>query len=283
LRTTATVPVTSTPTTTEAIVGETLLAAGDIGACDSGGDEQTAALIDEREGTVAALGDTAYERGTAAEFARCYEPTWGRFKDRTRPAVGNHEYATLNASGYYAYFGAAAGRAGQGWYSYELGDWHVVVLNSNCENVGCAAAGAQGRWLRSDLAAHPARCTLAYWHHPRFSSGIHGSEEPLAELFTMLYDAGVDVVLAAHDHDYERFAPLNAAGVPDPERGVRTFVVGTGGKSFYPIFGQLPGSEVRIDESFGILELTLGADAYQWEFVPVPGRDVHDAGTGTCH
>jgi hypothetical protein len=259
-----------------------LIAAGDIAACDSQGDEATAALVAAREGTVAALGDTVYESGTPAEYASCYAPSWGRFKDRTRPAPGNHEYSTRNAVGYFGYFGAAAGPAGQGWYSYDLGEWHIVVLNSNC-GVGCAAASPQGRWLRADLARHPARCTLAYWHHPRFSSGIHGSTPDMADLYGILYEAGADVVLAGHDHDYERFAPLDPNGAPDLERGIRSFVVGTGGDSFYPIFGQLPGSEVRYSSSFGVLVLTLEPTAYRWEFVTVPGSDFRDAGTGACH
>ncbi|MEY2476396.1 MAG: acid phosphatase type 7 [Actinomycetota bacterium] len=261
---------------------EVLIAAGDIGACSSQGDEATAALVAAREGTVATLGDTAYEKGTAAEFASCYAPTWGQFKARTRPAPGNHDYSTRNAAGYFGYFGAAAGTAGEGWYSYDLGDWHIVVLNSNC-GVGCGAGSRQGRWLRADLARHPATCTLAYWHHPRFSSGIHGSTPEMAELFGMLHEAGADLVLAGHDHDYERLAPLDPNGVPDPQRGIRSFVVGTGGHSFYPIFGRLPGSEVRYDESFGVLVLTLEPTAYRWEFVTTPGHDFRDAGTGACH
>jgi hypothetical protein len=260
-----------------------LIAAGDIGACDSRGDEATAALVAARQGTVATLGDNAYENGTPSEFARCYGPSWGRFKDRTRPAVGNHEYNTPGAAGYFSYFGAAAGTPGQGWYSYDLGDWHVIVLNSNCNHVGCGATSPQVRWLRADLAEHPARCTLAYWHHPRFSSGLHGSIDEVADLYEALYEGGADVVLAGHDHDYERFVPLDPDGRPDPRRGIRSFVVGTGGRSFYPFPLQRLGSEVRIGDSFGVLVLTLERSSYRWEFVPVPGRDAHDAGTGTCH
>jgi hypothetical protein len=272
-----------TTSTTEAVATATVLAAGDIAACNSEGDEATAALVAERDGTVATLGDTAYESGTPAEFARCYAPSWGRFRDRTRPAPGNHDYETRGGAGYHGYFGAAAGTAGQGWYSYELGGWHVVVLNSNCDAVGCGPGSAQERWLRADLAAHPVRCTLAYWHHPRFSSGLHGSTDAVAPLYAALYEAGADVVLAGHDHDYERFVPLDPAGMPDPRRGIRTFVVGTGGRSFYPFPLRRTGSEAQIGESFGILVLTLAAGSYRWEFVPVPGRDVRDAGSGACH
>ena len=274
---------TTSTTATAAPEGAVLIAAGDIAACDSQGDEATAELVAAREGTVATLGDNAYEKGTAAEFARCYDPSWGQFKDRTRPAVGNHEYGTPNAAGYHGYFGAAAGPPGQGWYSYELGAWHVVVLNSNCGHVGCGAGSPQDRWLQADLAAHPAQCTLAYWHHARFSSGLHGSTDAVDNLYRRLYEAGADVVLAGHDHDYERFAPLDPDGAPDPERGIRSFVVGTGGRSFYPFPLRRTGSEVRIGDSFAVLALTLEARSYAWELVPVPGRDARDTGRGTCH
>jgi hypothetical protein len=279
-----TVPTRATVTTTaESPDARTLIAAGDIGSCASDGDEATAALVAARAGTVATLGDTVYEKGTATEFAQCYAPVWGRFKDRTRPAPGNHDYATAGGAGYHAYFGAIAGTPGEGWYSYDLGDWHVIVLNSNCRLVGCDAASAQHRWLQHDLATHPTTCTLAYWHHPRFSSGLHGSTADVAPLFQALYDAGADVVLAGHDHDYERFAPLDPAGNADPARGIRTFVVGTGGRSHYPFPRALAGSEVRTGDTFGVLVLTLEPAGYRWQFVPVPGRDARDGGAGVCH
>jgi hypothetical protein len=279
------VPTGSTTTAASVPSGAVaMLAAGDIGDCNSGGDEATAALIAARPGVaIATLGDTVYEKGTPSEFTRCYAPNWGRFRDRTRPAPGNHDYATKDGSGYYAYFGAAAGRAGEGWYSYELGAWHVVVLNSNCGSVPCATGGAQQRWLQHDLATHPARCTLAYWHHPRFSSGLHGSTVGMADLYRTLYDAGADLVLSGHDHDYERLAPLDPSGALDAARGIRSFVVGTGGRSHYPFPRQITGSEVRLGETFGVLALTLEPTAYRWQFVPVPGRDVTDTGRGVCH
>jgi hypothetical protein len=277
---------TAGPTTTAAggtAGGTVLLAAGDIGDCTSSGDEATAALVGPRQGAVATLGDTVYERGTPAEFARCYAPNWGRFRDRTRPAPGNHDYATKGGAGYHAFFGAAAGKPGEGWYSYDLGGWHVIVLNSNCGDVPCQAGGAQHRWLRADLAAHASRCTLAYWHHPRWSSGLHGSTGAMGDLWSALVDGGADVVLSGHDHDYERFSPLDKDGRVDPERGIRSFVVGTGGRSYYPFSGTVPGSEKRIGNSFGILVLDLQPAAYRWEFVPVAGGDASDGGTGTCH
>ena len=272
-------------TSTTGVPAATLLAAGDIASCDSNGDEATAALLDARPNAqVATLGDNVYESGTASEFARCYDPTWGRQKSRTHPAMGNHEYGVFRAGGYFAEFGAAAGEAPLGWYSYELGQWHVVVLNSNCDQIGCALGGSQETWLRADLAAHPNLCTLAVWHHPRFSSGTtHGSNTTVAPLYQALYDMGVDVLLTGHEHNYERFAPLNPAGVPDDARGVREFVVGTGGRSHYPFGTPLPGSQVRNDDTYGILALTLRSTSYQWQFVPEAGKSFTDSGSTNCH
>ena len=267
----------------------TLLAAGDIASCASSGDEATADLLDSLvaahpDAVVAALGDLAYESGTLAEFAQCYGPTWGRQKARTRPAMGNHDVLTPDAAGYRAYFGTDPPERSEPWYSYDLGAWHVVVLDSNCSLVGCAAGGEQERWLRSDLAAHARPCTLAYWHHPRFSSGVtHGSDSSVAPLFHALYEAGADVVLAGHEHNYERFAPLDSTGNQDPTTGVRSFVVGTGGASHYPFGSPLAGSEVRDETSFGVLVLTLRADSYEWEFVPAAGGTFRDRGSGRCH
>jgi hypothetical protein len=181
-----------------------LVAVGDIASCSSDGDEATAALLDGLSGTIATLGDHAYRSGTPQEFADCYDPSWGRHKDRTRPAPGNHDYETSGAAGYFDYFGAAAGEPGKGYYSYDLGTWHIVVLNSNCSQVGgCGEGTPQEQWLREDLAAHPATCTLAYWHHPLFSSGTeHGGNESMQPVWQALYDAGADVVLAGHEHNY---------------------------------------------------------------------------------
>jgi hypothetical protein len=263
----------------------TLLAAGDIASCSSTGDEATAALLDARpNAVVATLGDNVYEAGTAREFANCYDPTWGRHKGRTRPALGNHEYGVFQAGGYFETFGGAAGEAPLGWYSFDLNAWHVIVLNSNCEVVGCMAGGSQEKWLREDLAAHPATCTLAYWHHPRFSSGTtHGSSTAVAPLWTALYEAGADVVLAGHEHNYERFARLDPAGQPDDARGIRQFVVGTGGRSHYGFGAALPGSEVRNANTYGVLALTLRATSYQWQFVPEAGKSFTDSGSANCH
>ena len=261
-----------------------LLAAGDIATCAKEHDEATAALVRARRGTVAALGDLAYESGTRGEFARCYGASWGAFRSRTRPAPGNHEYATDGAAGYFAYWGSRAGPKGKGYYSYDLGSWHVVVLNSNCHEVGgCHHGTPQARWLTRDLARSTARCTLAYAHHPRFSSGDHGDSEPLTPLWQILYAAGADVFLSGHDHDYERFAPQTPRGKLYRPRGIRQFVVGTGGRSLRPFERRAPNSEARNASTYGILRLVLGRDGYRWEFVPVPGSSFTDRGSGRCH
>ncbi|NUT55774.1 MAG: alkaline phosphatase [Thermoleophilia bacterium] len=246
----------------------TIVAAGDIASCRSTGDEQTAAIVARTPGTVAVLGDAVYERGTAAEYRDCY--SWRRFRARTRAAIGNHEYGTPGARPTKAYFKLPD----RGWYSYELGDWHVVVLNSNCGPAGgCEAGSPQQRWLASDLASSTAACTLAYWHHARFSSGLHGSDPTLAALWRTLADAGADVVLAGHDHHYERFAPID---------GIRSFVVGTGGRSHYPVLRRLPRSAVANWTTYGVLELTLRPRAYEWRFLPVAGSGFRDRGSAPC-
>ena len=233
---------------------------------------------------VLALGDLQYEKGSLESFQQSYDGTWGRFKDLTRPAVGNHEYGTRDAAGYFGYFGQAAGRPGQGWYSYDIGPWHLIALNSNCSKVGgCEAGSPQERWLAEDLKTHKNRCVLAYWHHPRFSSGQHGDEPRYDAFWRALYDQGADVVLVGHDHDYERFAPQDPDGRPDPTRGLRQFVVGTGGKNHVRFKTVARNSEVRDDRTFGVLLLTLHSDGYDWRFVPERGKTFTDMGHGDCH
>jgi hypothetical protein len=259
--------------------------AGDIASCASSGDEATANLLDDIPGTVYNLGDNAYEDGTAAEFANCYDPSWGRHKARTKPTPGNHEYHTSGASGYFNYFGAAAGAPSEGYYSYDLGAWHIISLNSMCENVGgCGANSTMVEWLKRDLADHTSSsCTLAYWHHPVFSSGSeHGNDPKMIPSWDALYAAGADVVLSGHDHDYERFAPQTSSGAPDPARGIREFVVGTGGKSHYAFGTIRPNSVVRNSDTNGVLKLTLHPTSYEWKFVPTSGT-FSDTGTDNCH
>jgi acid phosphatase type 7 len=264
-----------------------VVAAGDIADCRTEADEATARLVSSIDVTVLPLGDEAYPAGTAEDFDECYKPTWGRFEGHTRPVPGNHEYYTEGAAGYFDYFGKAAGDPDEGYYSFNLGEWHLVALNSNCEEVGgCGASSAQVRWLKADLAANDdKRCTLAYMHHPRFSSGEkHGSTHYIKPLWEVLYEAGADVVLSGHEHNYERFAPQNPGGRADPERGIRQFVVGTGGgKGLYPILDPIANSEVHNDETYGVLRLTLRPEGYEWRFVPVEGARFTDSGSARCH
>jgi len=264
-----------------------LVGAGDIASCDDlAGAEATAKLIDKIPGTVFAVGDLAYPDGSDEQFAKCYGPTWGRFKDRTRPAPGNHEYHKTGASGYARYFGAAAGDPSKGYYSYELGGWHIVVLNSECAEVGgCEVASPQGQWLKKDLKQHTKTCTLAYFHKPLFSSGAkHGNDPEMKPVWEILFHAGADVIVNGHDHDYERFAPQDPDGHADAEHGIREFVVGSGGKNSHRVMGPAqPNSEVRNADTFGVLKLTLHARSYEWEFVPEAGETFTDTGSGTCH
>jgi alkaline phosphatase len=266
----------------------TLLAAGDIADCSSEGAQLTATLVESLPGTVAALGDTAYPSGSASDFANCYDPTWGRFKNRTRPALGNHEYVTGNADAYFAYFGRKAAPPG-GYYSYELGSWHVVVVNSNCDQIGgCGTESAQMRWLRADLAHHPTRCTVAYWHHPRFSSGPHAVTDPDPEIamqpiWATLAKAGAEIVLNGHEHLYQRFAPLKASGRIDLAHGMREFIVGTGGGPSYPTVKITVGSKKVVTYRWGVLRLELANNGYRWAFLAAPGGAALDSGSGSCH
>jgi hypothetical protein len=287
--------------------GEVVIAAaGDI-ACDRAprehgscvhGATADAVAADTDVSAVLALGDLQYECGELANFRQFYDPTWGRFKDLTRPVPGNHEYAVgarcepgtaRGAAGYFDYWngvGADTGPAGdrtRGYYSYDLGAWHVIALNANCGEVGgCEADSPQGVWLQEDLAAHPSECTLAYWHQPRFSSGTHGGDEAVDGFWRLLYDAGADVVLNGHDHSYERFAPQTPDGASDPGRGIRQFVVGTGGAALRPIPREAPNSELRDAMTHGYVRMTLRSGGYDWQFVPVAGGSFTDSGTGAC-
>jgi hypothetical protein len=268
----------------------TLVGAGDIVGCSNlTGAQATAKLIDSIPGTVFAAGDLAYQRGTYEEFLKCYGPTWGRFKARTRPAPGNHEYDGAPATGYFRYWEGHAGDPGKGFYSYDLGAWHIIVLNTNCGSTqlgGCAEGSPEETWLRQDLAAHPSVCTLAYGHHALFSSGLlpkHAEHPELRAFWQDLYDAHADLILAGHEHSYERFAPQNPQGNPDSDHGIREIVVGTGGRSHTPLGYAKPNSEVRDDKTYGVLKLTLSPGKYSWQFIPVPGKTFHDSGEGLCH
>jgi hypothetical protein len=281
-------------TTSAVVVG-----AGDISGCDTTGDEATAKLLDSLAGTVPTMtvltiGDNAYTEGSLDQYNNCYGPTWGRHITRTSPAVGNHEYRTANASGYFDYFGAAAGERDKGYYSYDKGAWHIVVLNSECKYWatgfidGPSQCSSQQQadmiaWLKGDLAAHSTTCTLAYFHHPRFSSGYGGNALETQPIWDALYAANADVVLSAHDHIYERFAPQSPNGTLNTARGIREFVVGTGGRDHGGIGTIKANSKVRNTSTYGVLKLTLNATSYSWKFVPVAGKTFSDSGTTSCH
>src|SRR5215472_5637321 len=273
---------TPTPKDTELAV---LVGAGDIADCRTlAGAEATFKLLDKISGTVMAVGDLAYPDGSKENFA-CYDKTWGRARSRTRPAPGNHEFHSSGATPYFDYFGVLAGDPKTGYYGYDLGAWHIIVLNSECRDVGgCGSGSPQERWLRADLASHPVACTLAYWHKPLFSSGsAHGNDLTMKPLWDALYEANADVVVNGHDHDYQRFAPQTPDGAPDPGRGIREFVVGTGGKSHRPFSEPKPNSEVRDATAFGVLKLTLKSKSYDWQFIPEEGKTFTDSGSGACH
>jgi hypothetical protein len=263
-----------------------LVGGGDIADCaDISGAEATAKLLDAIPGTVFTAGDNAYEQGTAEQFAKCYDPTWGRHKARTRPSVGNHEFHSGGATPYFNYFGAAAGDPKKGYYSYELGAWHIIVLNSECQEVGgCQPGSVEEAWLSADLREHPSVCTLAYWHKPLFSSGAkHGNDPEIRPFWNDLYAARVSVVINGHDHDYERFAPQDPDGKADASGGIREFVVGTGGKNHRPFGVPKTNSEVRNADTFGVLKLVLRPHGYDWQFIPEPGKSFTDSGADQCH
>jgi len=266
-------------------VDPTVIAAGDIADCPkAAGSEATAKLLDKIAGTVLPIGDLAYPDGSDTSF-RCYDKTWGRHKDRTRPTPGNHEYRTAGAAGYFRYFGKAAGDPSRGYYSFDLGSWHIIALNSQCSAIGgCRKGSPQEQWLRQDLQKNAASCTLAFWHIPLFSSGDeHGNNPEMKGFWNDLYAAGADIVLNGHDHDYERFAPQTPDGTADPTRGIREFVVGTGGKSQRGFHQALPTTEIRSNSTFGVLQLSLHAQDYEWKFIPVAGGEFTDSGSGRCH
>jgi hypothetical protein len=261
-----------------------LTGAGDIAKCGVDGDVQTADLMATQPGWFFTLGDDAYENGSTTNFAECYAPTWGRLLDRTiLPVVGNHEWLTPGAAGYRDYFGVQAEPFGRTWYSMDLGAWHIVVLDSDCSKVGgCNANSEQGRWLANDLAKSTAQCTIAMWHHPRFSSGEHGDNVGTAPFWDMLYQAGAELVLNGHDHDYERFAPMNPNGDVVRPGGIREIVVGTGGGGTRPFNKTAPHSEFRLAGTYGVLQLTLHPASYEWDFLPTSGS-VSDSGSAPCH
>ena len=261
----------------------TLVGAGDIADCDLKADEATAKLVKNIQGTVFTTGDNVYDNGTRAEWRNCYDPSWGAFKKRTMPSAGNHDYYTNNAQPYYDYFGRRAGNPNRGYYSYDRGAWHIVVLNSNCEKVSCAADSPQAQWLRNDLSNNRTACTLAYWHHPRFASGDNVQTSSVDPFWEILYNRGAELVLNGHAHRYERHRPMNADGRRDAN-GIRQIIVGTGGKPPLGDVGERdPNTVTRNDNTPGVLRLSLRSDSYSWKFVPVPNKNFTDSGKANCH
>jgi acid phosphatase type 7 len=261
-----------------------LLAAGDVAYCPTGpansGAAQTAAALKRVPGVpVLVLGDLAYFSGTPTEFSDCFDPTWGVEKARLRPSPGNHEYNTPNATGYYGYFGSQAGPAARGYYSFDVGNWHIVSLNSNIDS---AAGSAQERWLRDDLGKTSRSCILAYWHHPMFTSSPRGNNAKMKDIWSTLAEFRASVILNGHEHNYERFAKQTADGVADPINGIRQFIVGTGGIGMTPMVIPQTNSEVRNALTFGALKLTLSSNSYSWDFVPAVEGVVVDSGTANC-
>jgi len=262
-----------------------LIIAGDIAGCDWDADRKTARLVQRMSGVVMTAGDNVYPSGTYRQYQRCYDPTWGRFLNRTRPVVGNHDRLSRNGRGYFRYFGRRAGPRGRGYYAFSVGSWRVYALDSNCDAVGgCGKGSRQYRWLKAQLAANRSQCVLAVWHHPLLSSGQHGGSGATRGLMRLLYRAGAELVISGHDHSYERFARIRPDGRLDRAHGIRLFIVGTGGAPHYG-FGRrlVPASRVRSASSYGVLRLALGHRRYAWKFVPVPGHRFRDAGTGVCH
>jgi hypothetical protein len=266
-----------------------LVGAGDIGGCDSSqlqNSQATANLIDSIPGTVFAVGDLTYPDSTDGYFAKCWAPTWGRHRARMIPAPGNHEYNTPGAPGYYNYFGPVAGDPLKGYYSFDMGAWHVVVLSAECSKIGgCTATSPEGQWLQADLVANPTLCTLALWHEPLYTSISGGTEPTVQPFWQILYDAGAELVINGHMHNYERFEPQDPNGNLDLNNGIREIIAGTGGKSLDCGFTNPPAanSDVRICSTYGVLKLTLHASSYDWQFIPQAGQAASDSGTTSCH
>lgn len=273
------VPVRFSPLPPAQAPSVTFAGAGDIGQCGSAGPELTAQLLDGIPGAVFTLGDNAYPDASPANFEHCYHPSWGRHRSRTRPIPGNHDWYNNTWPGYFDYFGPAAGPFGLGYYSFDLGAWHVLALNSSLH---ANAGSAQYKFARADLASTRASCILAYWHHPLYSSGPSGGDRTMRDIWRLLQQHGAEFVMSGHDHIYERFAPQDADGRLDLARGLRSFVVGTGGYELYDMGARPANSEVRDNQTWGVLRLTLHPTGYDWEFVPVAGRSFRDSGSAAC-
>lgn len=289
---TITITPTSTPTDTPTPVPTpapaVLIGAGDISVCGLDGASRTAALLARLinqypQAEIFTAGDNAQVMGLMQEYMDCFSPTWGRFWDRIHPSPGNHDWFTESGRDYFTYFGEAAGEAGNGYYSYDLGEWHIVSLNSNCDAAGCEEGSAQVEWLRADLQQNQARCTLLYWHHPLWSSGTVPISPAGQAFWRIASEYGAEIVVNGHDHYYERFAPLDQDGNVNFETGIRPFIVGTGGAWLFELDEPLAITEARDNTSFGVIKFLLYPDRYEWEYVAADGSPFTDSGTGTCH
>jgi hypothetical protein len=258
---------------------EVFVGAGDVGDCATGGSERTVRLLDRTPGTVFMLGDGAHPQGARDTYADCYDPTWGRHLSRTRPVPGNHDYDLPESPGFFEYFAGQIGEGGRTYYDFQLGAWRIYALDSN---IGAGSSSNQYQWLSTTLAQDSGSCALAYWHHPIRSSARNGDQDQMLDVWRLLAEHGADVVLSGHDHVYERFAPMNKELDYDP-RGMRLFVAGTGGARHYTFRDPRPLSEVRIEETWGVLKLTLSNDGYTWEFIPSAGSAGSDSGSDECH
>jgi hypothetical protein len=265
----------------------TVVGAGDISTCTDNHDGETAALVSavlqaDPGATAFTVGDTVYPDGSPEYYTNCYGPTWGAFVSRTYPVIGNKEYVNSpRAAGYFAYFGDRAGRAGRGWYAYDAGTWRVYALNSDCRQI--SACAKQYNWLKGDLAAHPRQCVMAMWHRPHFNTGSHKTSPAMDAAFRLLYGKGAEIVVSGHDHNYQRFKPAKPNGVADAVRGIRQFIVGTGGAGLHPFSTTSALLEVRNYTSYGVLKLTLRPGSYAWEFIPVTTGAFTDSGQESCH
>lgn len=281
---TATPTPTETPTPTQILATPVLLVgAGDISICGHDGDDQTAVLIESIPATLFTAGDNSNEEGAPYQYRDCFGPTWGRFKNRMHPSAGNHDYGYEDGKGYYDYFGDRAGPKGKGYYSYDVGEWHIIVLNSNCGFVSCDRGSKQEKWLRADLASHSNKCTLAYWHHPLFSSGPDGNNKRMLDFWNALYEYGAEVVVNGDSHLYERYAPQTPDGKLDFENGIQEFIVGTGGVKLINFAKIQKNSYARDNSTFGVIQFTLWPDSYEWLFIPTEPGGYSDSGSAACH
>ena len=284
-------PIPTTPVAADTQGVAELVGAGDIAVCagqpaaDSAAAITAGLLANFPGADIFTAGDSSNEQATLTQYVDCFGPTWGVYKARIHPAPGNHDYVQPFAEGYFQYFGAAAGDPAKGYYSFDLGAWHVLVINSNCQDAGgCEAGSPQYKWVKQDLAAHPTLCSLAIWHAPMFTSGLHGNDLEMLAIWKALYNAGAELVISGHDHHYERFAPQNPLGELDAAYGMRQFVVGTGGTALRTTLGyRTSHSQALIESVHGVLDLKLHPDSYEWQFVPEPGKSETDSGSTVCH